>query len=175
MVVILVERFKAFSYFLLIIIILLFLLSALGLKGYWSYINILLLLQLNLSTTSTLGQKRVAIDCREVDVEGRLKQVCIDCLPKKMFVVERSPLVQVGLYYYCSFECFRVDGRKRFAYDTFGGETEKKSYFQKYPDTRGWGLKRFYLVVAAYFFVRLPIVQFSAAASVKHSSKIFQI
>ena len=44
-----------------------------------------------------------------------------------------------------------------------------------YPDTRGWGLKRFYLVVATYFFVRLPIVQFSAAASVKQSSKIFQI
>ena len=54
-----------------------------------------------------------------------------------MVVVERSPLVEVRLYYYCSFERFRVDGRKRFAYDTFEGETEKKSCFQKYPDTRG--------------------------------------
>ena len=31
------------------------------------------------------------------------------------------------------------------------------------------------IVFATYFFVRLPIVQFSAAASVKQSSKIFQI
>ena len=45
--------------------------------------------------------------------------------------------MEVRLYYYCSFERFRVDGRKRFAYDTFEGETEKKSCFQKYPDTRG--------------------------------------
>ena len=81
------------------------------------------------------GQKRVAIDCREVDVEGRLKQVCMDCLPKKMVVVERSLLVEVRLYHYCLFESSRVDGRKRFAYDTFGGETEKKSCFQKYSET----------------------------------------
>lgn len=44
----------------------------------------------------------------------------------------REVAVSGGWFYYCSFERFRVDGRKRFAYDTFstfGGETEKKSCF----------------------------------------------
>ena len=78
----------------------------------------------------------MAIDCREVDVgevetsmyglsaekNGRCREVAV------------SGGSTVSLLFVCR---FRVDGRKLFAYDTFGGEIEKKSSFQKYLDTRG--------------------------------------
>ena len=54
------------------------------------------LIQLKLSTAATLGTEKSG-HCREVVVVEAETSKCMDCPRKKMAVVERWPLVEVGV------------------------------------------------------------------------------
>ena len=53
--------------------------------------------QLNLSTTDTLGQKIVVVVGRWPMCRGLNNSQCMDCPPKNVAVVERWPLWRGGL------------------------------------------------------------------------------
>lgn len=88
--------------------------------------------------------------------------------------IHHTPRALKGLMYFARLSVVVRTGENDWYTIRVEEKRRKRLCFQKYSDTWGRGLKRFYLVVVPHIF---PFILQSSnfLLSVKHSSKIFQI